>query len=232
MANLTSPGSGHRRSLRLAPALAALLAFAGTCGATDLPVYGGAGGESYFRVECPQDAYLSGFSGRAESRIEQIGIACGRPDMQASPFASPAGAPGPVGKSDGGRMMSRTCPDRHAILAVNFGFLRTAFPSLQKVEAQCHDQQQQRPVSTISFPHVEEERPVMTPAQRLSARHHLESGWQACPDGEWAAGIHGYSGPLVVSIGLVCKPAGDSAAAPQGREVGKTGGLLSFPFAR
>jgi hypothetical protein len=203
--------------LRLSVMLAAFLTWSLNANATDLPVYGGPGGQFEFVIECPEGSFVTGFSGRAGKWVDNLTVNCTRLDKQTwklggtvAPQAVPPTALRSAGTSPGGSPSSSSCPDQYVVMAANFWFLRQSEGGLLDwFQVQCSYLPEYRPQPyEINFPFP------------LQADDGIDtsypfSGWYACPAGEAVSGIQGFSGLFVDAIGLVCRPLGES---PKQRE--------------
>src|ERR1043166_1903381 len=89
---IVAMGNHHSALLRLFLALGLRLLCPDLGLATDVPVWGGAGG-NYFRAPCPQGSYLVGLAGRTGEWIDRIAPVCA-PWLQGSQtFGAPSVGP-------------------------------------------------------------------------------------------------------------------------------------------
>ena len=178
--------------------------------ATDLQTFGGNGGDTDYRFECPPQALLAGFAGHAGPVPSQVSIICLRPDAQAVRPANGGRLPGPAtarrAPGPGGRRPS--CPGQAVVYAVNFLFARRGMTELEWLRATCIESSQGRSAGEFDFPGS------VTPGLGDPLQAFPGSGWQSCPEGELPAGIYGTSRFHVDSIGLICRPAPSSASNP------------------
>lgn len=210
-----------------APLLAAALAFALPSHATDLQSYGGKGGDSGYRFECPPGALLAGFGGHAGTHVNHLNIECRRRDSQSGnpgdvvrPLLDPHDALS-AGRASGGALRHKTCPSQQVIYTVNFLFARSGPAVLDWLRAGCMDLADSPQLATsFDFPGSD------VPQLGGSPLGYPGSGWQSCPQGELPAGIYGTSRIYVDSIGLICRPVANGPSIP---EQGASGVYL-WPF--
>lgn len=208
----------HLRQVPRFPAslLAATLAFAFPSHATDLQSYGGKGGDSGYRLECPPGALLAGFVGHAGTHVSHLNIECRRRDGQnknpGDAGKRPLASPGTVsaGRALDGALRHKTCPSQQIIYTVNFLFARNGPAVLDWLRAGCMDPGDSPQLATsFDFPGSDVAQLGDSPLG------YPGSGWQSCPPGELPAGIYGTSRIYVDSIGLICRPTAKGPSVPE-----------------
>ena len=184
--------------------------------ATDLPVYGGAGGK-YFRAPCPQGSYLVGLEGRTGEWVDRVAPVCAPWLRGSQTFGAPLVGPS-FGDSEGGEALTSVCQGSGAnTSAVRFWTietLRSANRLIQYVGATCASLSPPARLEWLTF--LEFGRRPAVPEDPINAGP-VKTGRgmdQTCPFGEIAAGLHGRSGLFVDALGLICGPIPASAGAP------------------
>jgi hypothetical protein len=184
--------------------------------ATDLPVYGGAGG-NYFRAPCPQSSYLVGLAGRTGEWLDRIAPVCAPWLRGSQTFGAPLVGPR-FGASEGGEALTSVCQGSGAnTSAVRFWTietLRSANRFVQYVGATCASLSPSARLEWYAFLEFGR-RPAMSDEPITAGPIKTGRGMdQTCPLGEIAAGLHGRSGLFVDALGLICGPIPASAGAP------------------
>lgn len=228
MTNFKYRGNSSRGIRFSASMLAVIFSLALTSHAKDLQSYGGQGGDSGYRLECPPGALLTGFIGQAAAQISQLSIECRRIDDRkrslgdvVSASSDPQGSRF-AGRAPGGTQRRRACAEQQVIYTVDFLFARTGVTVLDRLRAGCMDvRDSRRPVTSFDFPGTD------VPQAGDSLSSYPRSGWQSCPQGELPAGIHGTSRFYVDSIGLICRPIANGASNPEQ----DSQGIYFWPFA-
>ena len=175
--------------------------------ATDVPVYGGPGGNS-FQAECPKGSYLVGLAGRTGSWVDRIAPVCAPWLRGSQTFGAPS-----IGQSFGmstdGQEHQTTCwhsgPNNSAVQSWHIETLKSDNRFVQYIGVACISLKPS-PVLT-SAPFFEfGSRPVgeerLSPGPYISNRAYSQS----CPASEIAVGIHGRAGLFVDALGLICGP--------------------------
>lgn len=207
--------------------LAATFSIASTPHAKDLQSYGGQGGDTGYRLECPPGTLLTGFLGQAGTHISQLSIECRRFDAQkgslgdmVSVLSDPQGSR-IAGRALGGGSRRRVCGEHQIIYTVDFLFARHGPIVLEQLHAGCMDvKDSRRPLTGIDF--------TSSDGSQLSdsTLSYPRSGWQTCSQGELPSGVYGTGGLYVDSIGLTCRP---SATSPTTSDQ-ESQGIYSWPF--
>jgi hypothetical protein len=174
--------------------------------ATDLPLGGGSGGDTSYRIECPADSFITGFNGGAGAYVDSMTIECTHLDRitwrltgAVTPISvSPYSGPVLIGKSTGGDFKSRSCRQESVVHAAIFNFLRSDPMLLDWLTGYCVSVTDPEALNHFDFPNI----PPFPEVRPYSS--------QECPAGEWAAGIFGSYGMFIDSIGLICRPTGKS----------------------
>lgn len=184
--------------------------------ATDLPLYGGLGGQQ-FRAECPKGSYLVGVAGRAGSWVDRIAPVCapwlwgsqalGRPTIGQS-----------FGMSGGGQEQQTICTrsgNNHlAIQSWWTHLLRSDNHYVQYIEMYCDSLPTPLP-PTHYGPRLDfGTRPKDVEELVTYGPFSSQPPFQACPAGEAAVGIRVRAGQFVDAIGLICGPLPLGPSAP------------------
>jgi hypothetical protein len=195
--------------------------------ATDLQSYGGQGGDTPYRLECPPQSLLTGFAGHTGAHVSNMSIECRQRDSGTGklgdivePLASSSGIAS-AGRLPGGAFRRKSCGQQDVVYTVNFLFVRSGPVTLDWLRARCMDPtDSRRPATEFDFPGAD------VPQLGDSIQAFPDSGWQSCPQGELPVGIHGTSKSYVDSIGLICRAVVES---PRDRERDSSDTLRS-PF--
>lgn len=207
----------HRSALL---ALLLVVGFAFVCSdlalATDLPVYGGPGGNE-FRAECPKGSYLVGLTGRTGAWVNRIAPICA-PWLRGSQTLGAPSIGQSFGMSGGGQehqaICTRSGDNRLAIQSWWIHLLRSDNHYVQFIQVYCDSLPTPLPPTNwgprLDFgtkPNDSEEMITYGPFGS-------QPPFQACPAGEAAVGIHVRAGRFVDAIGLVCGPIPARVGAP------------------
>ena len=183
--------------------------------ATDLPVYGGLGG-NFFRAECPKGSYLVGIAGRTGEWVDRIAPVCAPWLRGTQALGSPLFGPA-FGMSGGGQERQAICTGGGnktvAIQSWWIHVLRSDNHYVQYVEVFCTSLT--TPVSTdsgwrLSFGN----KPTDVEEMATGGPFTSQPPFQACPAGEAAVGFRVRAGQFVDGIGLICGPLPGKVGAP------------------
>lgn len=205
---------------KLLLALSVILLCADPGLATDVQVWGGAGG-NYFRAPCPEGSYLVGLAGRTGEWIDRIAPVCARWLRHSQSFG--ASSVGPSFGGEGGKEVTPpvVCQgpgaDTSAVSSWTIETLRSANRLVQYVGATCTSLSPSPSRYWSAFlefgprPALEEERVSPGPVKTGRGRD------QSCPSSEIATGFHGRAGLFVDALGLICGPLPLGPGAPVAR---------------
>jgi len=186
--------------------------------ATELPVYGGSGGNP-FRAECPKGSYLVGLAGSSGSWVNRIAPICA-PWLRGSQTFGGSVVGQSFGASGGGQALQMSCwgsgPNNSVVQSWHIETLKSDNRFVQYIGVACISLKPS-PVLT-SAPFFEfGSRPVgdelLTAGPYISDRAHSES-CPTSPTREIAVGIHGRAGLFVDAVGLICGPVPPGFGAP------------------
>lgn len=182
--------------------------------ATDLPSFGGNGGNP-FRLLCPPDSYLSGFNGRSGDYVDRLQLVCAHwngQDLDSVQFPEAF-----VGLSRGGRSQQAICPEQHVVHGADFSTLASDNALLDEFSFECIFLKRPAPNGPrLNF---------TSTGSRGGWSFGGESGWNFCPQNEVAVGIYGKSGDFIDRIGIVCDL---TPEAKQNRRLKIIAGLIAI----
>lgn len=177
--------------------------------ATDLPIYGGLGGNED-RAQCPQGWYLVGLSGNTGSWVDRVAPICA-PWLPAKLTFGPTSIGPSFGMSTGGGYRDPKCTgsgnNTHAIQSWWIHVLRSDDHYVQYVEMFCASltapvlANSGRRLSFGEHPNDIEEMVTGGPFAFGS-----QPPFQGCAAGEAAVGFRVRAGRYVDAIGLICGP--------------------------
>ena len=185
--------------------------------ATDLPIYGGLGGQQV-RAECPKGSYLVGLAGRTGAWVDRIAPVCAPWLRGSQAFGAPSVGPS-FGMSMGGNERQKRCTDVGRSLAIQswwIRLLRSDDHYVQSIDMYCDSLPTPFPPTnwgprlefgTFSLPPDADE--VVT-----TGPFPPQPPFQACPAGEVAVGIRVRAGQFIDAIGLICGPVPARVGAP------------------
>lgn len=192
--------------------------------ATDLPIYGGLGGNTD-REDCPKGWYLVGLAGKTGSWVDRIAPICAPWLRGSQAFGAPS-ARRSFGWSTGGNERHESCMNsgrnRHVIESWTIAFLKSDNHYVQYIWANCMGL---APVGVKGSGEAYFDfgsPPSMPPGDEKISNERVTPGpvkteWtkdQACPAGEVATGIRVRSGKFIDAIGLICGPVPARVGAP------------------
>lgn len=191
--------------------------------ATDLPIYGGLGGQQV-RAECPKGSYLVGLAGRTGAWVDRIAPVCAPWLRGSQAFGAPSVGPS-VGMSMGGNERQKRCTDVGRSLAIQswwIRLLRSDDHYVQSLAMYCDSLPTPFPPTnwgprlefgTFSLPPDADE--VVT-----TGPFPPQPPFQTCPAGEIAVGIRVRAGEFIDAIGLICGPRPQSFGAAATKPLG------------
>jgi hypothetical protein len=176
--------------------------------ATDLPLYGGLGGQQ-FRAECPKGSYLVGVAGRVGSWVDRIAPVCA-PWLRGSQALGTPTIGQSFGMSGGGQEQQTICTrsgNNHlAIQSWWTHLLRSDNHYVQYIEMYCDSLPTPLPPTNYG-PRLDfGTRPKDVEELVTYGPFSSQPPFQACPSGEAAVGIRVRAGQFVDAIGLICGP--------------------------
>lgn len=194
--------------LALCLALGLTLVLPGITSATDLPLYGGSGGQQV-RAECPKGSYLVGLAGRAGSWVDRIAPVCA-PWLRGSQALGTPTIGQSFGMSGGGQEQQTICTrsgnNRLAIQSWWTHLLRSDNHYVQYIEMYCDSLPTPLPPTNYG-PRLDfGTRPNDVEELVTYGPFSSQPPFQACPAGEAAVGIRVRAGQFVDAIGLICGP--------------------------
>ena len=201
----------HRTSLALCLALGIALLCPDITLATDLPIYGGLGGQE-FRADCPTGSYLVGLSGRTGEWVDNIAPICAPWLVAKQVFGPPSVGPS-HGASIGGQKHPADCGVQagniHVVQSWKIDILRSDNHYVKHIMAHCLSLS---PSASSRVFHFGTKDPY---DQNISfGPFGTKPPEQACPAKEAAVGIRGRAGQFVDAIGLICGPLPLGPSAP------------------
>ena len=201
----------HRTSLALCLALGIALLCPDITLATDLPIYGGLGGQE-FRADCPTGSYLVGLSGRTGEWVDNIAPICAPWLVAKQVFGPPSVGPS-HGASIGGQEHPADCGVQagniHVVQSWKIDILRSDNHYVKHIMAHCLSLS---PSASSRVFHFGTKDPY---DQNISfGPFGTKPPEQACPAKEAAVGIRGRAGQFVDAIGLICGPLPLGPSAP------------------
>lgn len=183
--------------------------------ATDLPVYGGLGGNE-LRADCPKGSYLVGLAGRTGAWIDRIAPVCAPWLRGSQSFGAPSIGPPSFGASTGGQERQTICLDggkTHAIQSWWIHLLRSDNHYVQFIQVYCTPVTS--PVSANSGQRLDfGATPDAVEEMVTQGPFNSQPPFQACPAGEVAVGIRVRAGHFVDAVGLICGPVPARLGAP------------------
>ena len=202
--------------LALCLALGLTLVLPGITSATDLPLYGGSGGQQV-RAECPKGSYLVGLAGRAGSWVDRIAPVCA-PWLRGSQALGTPTIGQSFGMSGGGQEQQTICTrsgnNRLAIQSWWTHLLRSDNHYVQYIEMYCDSLPTPLPPTNYG-PRLDfGTRPNDVEELVTYGPFSSQPPFQACPAGEAAVGIRVRAGQFVDAIGLICGPLPARVGAP------------------
>jgi hypothetical protein len=174
--------------------------------ATDLPIYGGLGGQE-FRAECPKGSYLVGLAGRTGSWVDRIAPVCA-PWLRGSQALGTPTIGQSFGMSGGGQEQQTICTrsgNNHlAIQSWWTHLLRSDNHYVQYIEMYCDSLPTPLPPTNYG-PRLDfGKRPEDVEELVTHGPFPSQPPFQACPVGEVAVGIRVRAGKFLDAIGLIC----------------------------
>lgn len=191
--------------------------------ATDLPIYGGLGGNTE-REDCPKGWYLVGLAGKTGSWVDRIAPICAPWLRGSQAFGAPS-VRRSFGWSTGGNNREKRCTDVGRSLAIQswwIRLLRSDDHYVQSIEIYCDSLPTPFPPTnwgprlefgTFSLPPDADE--IIT-----TGPFPPQLPFQACPAGEVAVGIRVRAGQFIDAIGLICGPRPQSFGAAATKPLG------------
>ncbi len=173
--------------------------------ATDLPVYGGLGGNS-FRAECPKGSYLVGLAGRTGSWVDRIAPVCAPWLRGSQTLGAPTIGPS-FGMSTGGQERQTICATTHVIQSWWIHPLRSDDHYVQYVEVFCTVLTVPVSVNSglrLGFGNKPNDVEEMVTGGPFGFGSHPP--FQGCAAGEAAVGIRVRAGKFLDAMGLICGP--------------------------
>ncbi|MDF0644434.1 MAG: hypothetical protein P0111_10410 [Nitrospira sp.] len=186
--------------------------------ATDLPVYGGLGGND-FRAECPKGSYLVGLAGRTGEWVDRIAPVCAPWVAARQAFGAPSVGPS-HGASTGGQERHKSCWNEfvgrvYVVQSWKIDVLRSDNHYVQRIKAYCASMLPS--VKSMSF-YFGDKDPY---DENVSfGPFGTRPPEQSCPAGEVAVGIRTRAGQFVDAIGLICGPRPPSFGAAATKPLG------------
>jgi hypothetical protein len=180
--------------------------------ATDLPIYGGLGGNT-FRAECPKGSYLVGLAGKTGSWVDRIAPVCA-PWLRGSQTFGPPKVGPSFGMSSGGQERHEICWNEfvgsiYVIQSWKIDVLRSDNHYVQRIRTYCASV----PPSAKSMGFYFGNKAPYD--QNVSFDPFgTRPPEQACPAGEVATGFRIRTGQFVDAIGLICRPVPAGVGAP------------------
>ena len=203
----------HRTLMALCLALGlTMLCSVITLATTDLPVYGGLGGQE-FRADCPTGSYLVGLAGRTGEWVDRIAPICAPWLVAKQVFGPPSVGPS-HGGSTGGQEHHPICWNEfvgsiYVVQSWKIDVLRSDNHYVQRIKTSCASVPPS--AKSMSF-YFGTKDPY---DQNISfGPFGTKPPEQACPAKEAAVGIRGRAGQFVDAIGLICGPLPLGPSAP------------------
>lgn len=188
--------------------------------ATDLPIYGGLGGNTD-REDCPKGSYLVGLEGSTDAWVDRVAPVCAPWLRGSQAFGAPS-VRRSFGWSTGGNKREKRCTDTGRSLAIQswwIRLLRSDDHYVQSIEMYCDSLPTPFPTTNWG-PRLEfGTGPVVIYGDEIVTGGPFSSQppFQACPAGEVATGIRVRAGKYVDAIGLICGPVPARVGAPSTR---------------
>ena len=179
---------------------------------TDLPIYGGLGGND-FRAECPKGSYLVGLAGRAGSWVDRIAPVCA-PWLMARQAFGALSIGSSFGTSGGGQERHESCWNEfvgrtYVVQSWKIDVLRSDNHYVQRIRAYCASMLSSAKSRNFYFGDKDpyEQDVSFGPFGTRPPE-------QACPAKEVAVGIRVRAGKFIDAIGLICGPLPPGPGAP------------------
>lgn len=180
--------------------------------ATDLPIYGGLGGQE-FRAQCPNGSYLVGLAGQTGPWVERIAPVCAAWLVAKQAFGATSVGPS-HGASTGSRERHEKCWNEfvgsvYVVQSWQIDVLRSDNHYVQRIRAYCASVLPSAKSMGFYF------------GDKDPYDQNISSGpfgtrppEQSCPVNEVAVGIRVRAGQFVDAIGLICGPRPLGPSAP------------------
>lgn len=185
---------------------------------TDLPVYGGLGGND-FRAQCADGSYLVGLAGRTGAWVDRIAPVCAPWLAARQAFGTPSVGPS-HGSSTGGQERHQNCWNEfvgrvYVVQSWKIDVLRSDNHYVQRIRAYCASVVPS--AKSMGF-HFGDKDPYDRSIS--SGPFGSRPPEQACPAGEVAVGIRVRAGQFVDAVGLICGPRPPSFGAAATKPLG------------
>ena len=175
-----------------------------------LPIIGGPGG-GQFQTGCNVGEYLIGLDLHAGDDVDAIRPVCR--------WNGPAHADAPFAGGNGGKLAQLRCPpSAPAVIGIDIAAEGAATVVVNNVHLFCgqpiaHQTPPAYPSAVFDGPSAVRSAPLF-PLLPGGTSISATQGHEACPDGQYATGIHGRSGTWLDAVGLICAAAPPPPPAP------------------